>query len=457
MVLEEKLMKKRSLVLMVMAIAISSMVFASGTSEDAKQSTSKSSGKVTIRYVLWDANQLPAYQKVAESFMAKNPNIQIKIEQLGWGDYWTALQTDMVSGTAPDVFTNHLAKYPDFSSKKQLVDIAPLVKRDNVDTSIYMNGLAGLWATKDGKRYGLPKDWDTIAIVYNAEMLKAAGISEKEANELTWNPNDGGTFEKFIAKLSIDKNGKNGLDPSFDATNVVQYGIALNHSDDRGQAQFSPLAVSTGWMYTDGLYNANFHFDDPRFIKTIEWMVRVTKKGYMASYEETVNGANSLFTSKKAATVFDGSWMIGYYTSSSPFKVGFAKLPVGPVGRRSMINGLADSIWVGTKHPEEAWQWVKYLASEEAQKIVGSYGVVFPAIKAGVDEALKAYTSKNINVTTFTDEANEKNGTFVYPVVENGVKISEIMTQTFDAIFIGKVTPEAGLKDANKKILDLFK
>jgi multiple sugar transport system substrate-binding protein len=37
--------------------------------------------------------------------------------------------------------------------------------------------------------------------------------------------------------------------------------------------------------------------------------------------------------------------MIGSYVSSD-FEVGFARLPIGPEGRKSMFNGMADSIWV---------------------------------------------------------------------------------------------------------------
>src|SRR5690606_21034231 len=44
---------------------------------------------VTIRYQLWDTNQLPPYQQCADAFMAANPGITVTIEQLGWDDYWT--------------------------------------------------------------------------------------------------------------------------------------------------------------------------------------------------------------------------------------------------------------------------------------------------------------------------------------------------------------------------------
>ena len=82
---------------------------------------------VTIRYSLWDTNQLPAYEQCATAFEEANPNINIEIEQLGWDDYWTAITTGFVTGDTPDVFTNHLAKYPEFVELGQLVDIQQIV------------------------------------------------------------------------------------------------------------------------------------------------------------------------------------------------------------------------------------------------------------------------------------------------------------------------------------------
>ena len=423
-----------------------------------KDDSASSSGKqVTIKYELWDSAQLPAYQAAAKVFMEKNPGIKVEITQLGWDDYWTGLQTEMVGGSASDVFTDHLAKYLDFASKNQLVDLTPYIQRDNLDTSIYMNDLEKLWQSKDGKTYGLPKDWDTICIVYNKDLTDKFGVSHDELNNLTWNAKDGGSFETMIRKLSLDTSGRNGLDPAFDKNNVAQYGLVVSHSDDRGQAQFSGLAYSTGWTYTDGLYDSNYHYDDPRFVETIKWMKKMQDEGFSAPYTETSNGSASIFNSQKAAIVFDGSWMIGTYKTNGAFDVGFARLPEGPAGRKSMINGLGDSIWVGTKHKEESWQWVKFLASRESQEIVGSYGVVFPAIQSGVDKALETYAKKGYDVTAFTDEATAKDGTFLYPILDNSVKIGQIMTRTFDQIFLGEKDVEAALKDSNAEVKALFK
>ena len=100
---------------------------------------------------------------------------------------------------------------------------------------------------------------------------------------------------------------------------------------------------------------------------------------------------------------------------------------------------------------------MKYLASAEAETLVGTFGVVFPAVKAGVDNALAAYKAKKMNVNAFTDLATGKGTTFVYPVLDNGVKVQEIMIQAFDTIFLGKGEVAATLKAANAKVNALFK
>jgi len=414
---------------------------------------------VTIRYMLWDNNQLPAYSECAAQFMESNPGITVEIEQLGWADYWTAIQTGFVTGDAPDVFTNHLAKYPEFVALGQLVDIQPLVERDGVPTDIYYPGLAELWV-KDGSRYGLPKDWDTIAVVYNADMLEAAGIDPAIMDEWTWNPEDGGTFEQVVAQLTLDANGNNGLSPDFDKDNVVQYGFTNDWATAAGygQTSFSVFTASTGWEYNNGLWGDEYYYDDPRFIQTIQWIADLwLEKGYAAPYADVSGlGSFALFQSGKAALTTDGSWMIGSYLGSD-FPVGFGRLPIGPEGRKSMFNGLADSIWVGSEHQEEAWQWVKYLASADCQKIVGQSGVVFPAIPEAAELSLQVRAEAGVDVSAFTLQAAEEGGTFLFPITDYGSEITVIMQEAMDRIALGEVDAETALKEANEEVNALFK
>jgi len=411
-----------------------------------------------ITYWMWDQNQPPAYQACAGAFEKQNPDIKIKITQTGWFDYWNALNAAFASGTAPDVITDHLARYPEFAENNLLVDQAPLIARDKVPTDIYFGGLVKVWG-KEGKQYGLPKDWDTIAICYNKAMLDKAGIDPKSLSNLTWNPKDGGSFGKLIAQLSIDANGKNGLDAGFDPKNVKQYGLIVGGQFDAyGQVDWSHLAVSNGFKFYDGPWSKKFYYDDPKLAETIQWIADgELKKGFIVPAKDARQaGSNALFAGQKGALTFLGSWDVHWSQENCKFDIGFALLPVGPAGRKTMFNGLADSIWVGSKHQEEAWKWVKFLASPEAQKIVGSFGVVLPAIPAGTQLAKDAMAKKGLDVSAYTEEATDPNATFLFPITDHATEVQRIMRAAFDSILLNGDDVAKTLKSANEQVNGLF-
>ncbi|MBP2411990.1 multiple sugar transport system substrate-binding protein [Arthrobacter stackebrandtii] len=412
-----------------------------------------------LDYWLWDANQLPAYQQCAADFTKANPDITVKITQTGWDDYWSRINNGMASGTAPDVFTDHLSKYPDFLKTNQLLALDDAVTKDSVDLTQYNEGLADLWVGPDGKRYGLPKDWDTVALFYNKKMAADAGITAEQMGSLDWNPQDGGSYEKIIARLTVDKNGKRGDEAGFDKNNVAVYGLGLKGSDadSAGQTQWSYLSATTGWTATDkNPWGTHFNYDDPNLQATIDWWASLVAKGYMPKLETTV-GADVAdnFGAGKAAINSHGSWMIGQYTGYEGIDLGIAPTPQGPDGERaSMFNGLADSIWAGTKKKDAAIKWVEYLASTDCQDVVASKAIVFPAITTSSDKAAEAFKAKNVDVSAFTQQVKDKT-TFTGPITDNAAKIAGIMTPAMDAVLSGK-SPASSLTDANEQVNALF-
>jgi len=462
-------MQKKFAPIVVLLIVLSILVSACGgaapaaapaaPAADAGQAAAPaaSAEAVDISYWLWDANQLPAYQQCADAFMVANPNIKVTLTQSGWGDYWDGIQTGMVAGTAPDVFTDHLAKYPEFASKGQLVDIQPFVERDGVDVGVYLGELADLWA-RDGARFGLPKDWDTIALAVNQPAIETAGVSMDDLNSLNWNQTDGGSFGEMIAKLSVDENGNNGLSADYDKTKVKQYGLIINGAGEAyGQTEWSWLTNTTGWTFNDGLYDTKYNYNDPRFIESIQWYADMMAAGLIMPIELVTSlGGSAAFNAGLGALHANGSWMIGDFANNATFPVSFARLPEGPEGRKSMFNGLADSIWVGSKHQDEAWQWVKYAASKDCADVVGTYGVVFPAQQSGVDAALAAYEAKGLDVSAFTAQATEANGTFLFPVTDNASEVTAIMTPLMQSIMLGQATAADAIPAAADQVNALF-
>ncbi|GGZ94747.1 ABC transporter substrate-binding protein [Streptomyces bluensis] len=409
----------------------------------------------TVTYWLWDANQLPAYQACAKGFEQENPGLRVKITQLGWGDYWTKLTAGFIAGTQPDVFTDHIQNFGQFVDLKVLEPLDDLGIKD----SDYQPGLAANWIGKDGHRYGAPKDWDTVALFHNETMVKDAGLTADRLGNLSWNPEDGGTFEKAIAHLTIDRNGKRGDEPGFDKNNVKVYGLASNGGGfGDGQTQWSNFAASAGWSYLDKpRWGTKYQYDSETFQSVIQWYFGLAKKGYMAplsDYNIQSNQANTQVAAGKAAAAFDGAWMISTYAGFKGKDIRTALTPVGPTGRRAtMMNGLADSITKAARNKEGARKWVAYLASDACQTVVGSHGVVFPATRAGTEAAVAAYEKKGVDVSAFTEPVADKKHfrTFSYPIASYSADMTALMAPAMEDIY-GNGKPVSSLDQTNEQI-----
>lgn len=413
------------------------------------------SGAGSVTYWLWDANQLPAYQACAKDFEKENPGLDVKITQMGWADYWTKLTASFIAGTEPDVFTDHIQKFGQFADLDVLEPLDDL----GIDDSAYQAGLGANWIGRDGHRYGAPKDWDTVALFYNKKLTAAAGLTAEQLNSLSWNPENGGTFEKAIAHLTVDRNGKRGDEPGFDKNHVKVYGLATGGAGDSdGQTTWSPFTASAGWNYTDrARWGTAYEYDSKTFQSVIDWYFGLAKKGYLAPYTDYTDGANpanAQVASGRAAAAFDGAWMISTYYGTKGLDVGTAVTPTGPSGKRAtMMNGLADSVTRHARNKEGARKWVQYLASNECQKTVGGYGIVFPATPDGTAAAVAAYRKKGIDVSAFTEPVTDKRHarTFSFPVTDYAADVYALMRPAMQDVFANDA-PVSGLTKTNDQI-----
>jgi len=412
----------------------------SGTAEGAYGETGN------LSYWMWDSNQVPAYQKCADAFEIDNPEITISIEQYGYDDYWNKLMTSFVANSAPDVFVDHSSKYGDYSSRGLIENLDDLILADNVDMSQYVEGTAELWQGPDGHQYGLPKDWDTVALFYNEDMTTEAGITAEELGEMTWNPEDGGSYEQVIASLTVDENGVRGNEEGFDKGNVETYGLGLDDSGGGyGQVTWAMLAATTGWTYMDTpTWGSEFNYDDPRFQATIGWWRGLIDKGYMPPLSQTVGTALSSKLQVGAyAMVTDGSWNINTYDKLQGVNLNTAPTPVGVEGKRaSTFNSLADSISVSSTQKGAAWEWVKYLGSIECQQVVAEAGVVFPSITAVDTIAEEKFAQTGFDVSAFTTHIDDKT-TVLFPLSEAAVEIGAVMTNSMDKVMSFSAEPSS--------------
>ncbi len=393
--------------------------------------SSSSNGVVNLTYALWDPIEEAGYKQSVAQFMQQHPNIHVTIEYTPWAQYWQKLSTEFAAGNAPDVFWDHLAYFPQFVQQQQLMDLTPLIKQDNIDMSQYYPTLVKEW-TYNNSVYGLPKDWDTIAILYNKQMFQKAGLPAP--TNLTWNPTDGGTFLQMAQKLTLDQNGKHPTDPGFDPKHIKQYGYVSENSNQEGYWNFIAM---NGGTFLDKPFGQNFHFDQPPATQALQFLVDLVNKYHVSpSATETNNNggvAFQLFDGGKAAMVTGGSWELSGVSQQASIQWGVAPLPAGPKGVMSVFNGLTDAIYAKTQHPQEAWQLEKWLGSAPSEHIMGSGGYVWPAIQSEDQSFTQFWQQKGIDVSPYLKEA--QGSTVTFPVSfgynEASIKINDIFNQMY--------------------------
>ena len=76
----------------------------------------------------------------------------------------------------------------------------------------------------------------------------------------------------------------------------------------------------------------------------------------------------------------NGSWLVATHQAAG-VDFGIAPLPKGPAGQATSINPTGAVVYKGTKNPEAAWAFVKYLASPAAQTKIMELQASLPANK----------------------------------------------------------------------------
>ena len=111
-------------------------------------------------------------------------------------------------------------------------------------------------------------------------------------------------FQQIIAKLTLDKNGKNGLDPAFDRNNVVQYGFTFfsdYNGTAYGQKEWSYLVEGNGAKFVDQLYGTHYYYDDPKFAAAMDWVARMMNdKHYAVPFTTNSDSVSGSLRSKPA-------------------------------------------------------------------------------------------------------------------------------------------------------------
>ena len=389
----------------------------------SSKANSSNGGKTEITYAIWDQIQQPGMEAIADEFMKKNDDINVKVQVIPWNQYWTKMEASANGETLPDVFWMHGNEADRYMKAGTLLDISDSYKKEEGN---YPEELVEMYSD-DGKNYGIPKDVSTIGLWYNKSIFDEKGIAYPDES---W---DWAKLKEVAAQLTDTEKGIYG----FAAPNDTEVGYYSTIFQNEGQVLSEDKKKS--------------ELNSPATQEALQWWVDFSLKDKSSPTAAQIaeNDVRSLFTSGKVAMIYDGSWMYGEFSGNDYIKdnCDVAVLPKGKVNA-TVYNGLANSVSAYTENKEAAVKFVEFLSSKEGMELQGASAAAIPAYK-GAEQKFVEATQETFQMDSFSKMLEYG---VLRPNGQNFNSAETTATENFAPMFSGKETVEEATNKIAKEV-----
>jgi len=357
----------------------------------------------------------------------------------------------IAGGHPPDVAGFWARETHVFADMNALMDLDQFIDQDpEFDRNKY---LECFWrhcvykrvADKEIKVWCLPTTPATVALHWNKEMFKAAGLDPERP------PKTLEELEAFAAKLTKrDASGR-----------LVQMGFL---PPEPGWWNWA-WGYFFGGRLNDGIDKITA--DDPKNIAAWKWLLKFNGKDKreaedLIAFKQgfgSFDSPQNAFLSGKVAMVIQGVWMANFIRFHNPhMKWGCAAMPTSFDNEGHPVT-IADmdviTIPRGCPHPEEAWALLKFINSKEGMEYLcgakennGGQGKLTP-FKDVDSEWLAQHPHQQLQV--FIDLAKSRNAVN-NPKLPVWEEYQDELKSAFEKMWLMDATPERALGDVQKRM-----
>lgn len=431
---------KKSLTLGGLALLLSAC--GSGDSASGGESASDGEdGKTTLEFwSFWGSgSRREAIESIIEDYNASQDEVTVEYVYQPWGDIWTKSLAAIAGGNAPDVIVQDINSVKQRAEAEQSTNIQQYLDEEDISEEFYPQ----LWDTVlyEDEAYALPFNTDTQVLFYNKTAFEEAGLDPEDPPS-TWE-------ELEEAARALDKGSQGNWEQIgfYPRWNIGADVWALNA--DNGVSWFNDSEEIT--------------INTPEKVEALEWLLEW--QDYYG--RDTINQYEAEFGSGVADPFISGLVAmrgnnINYYTdlaenAPEDFEFGVTQLPEKEEGSGhwSWGGGFVLEIPANTEHPEESYDFMKYLASTEVQEEFGMNSFDIMANREAnenlidnpeLDEMghmIYELADENLDVTTIT------------PVPLKAPDFSALVNTEIDAAFLGDKTAQEALDDAQESVENL--
>ncbi|MEH7252507.1 sugar ABC transporter substrate-binding protein [Neobacillus niacini] len=383
-----------------------------------------------------------AYEELIAAFEASHPTIKINMQSMHWGnEYELRLRTELAAGNHPDIMAIDSPNLALYANSGSLLSIDPYMKEEGNIVDIPEGVLKGL--TYKEEIYLAPIVESSIALFYNMNLFRDAGIPFPSGN-----PNNPMTWDEVLEiakKINNPAKGVIGIDP------------AQGFNVGEGPAYFKmPILWQFGAdvISPDGS-TAEGYINSKEALEALHFYQDLYRKHGVAAVEMPP----APFETDKLGMTILGSWAISELQQTPGFVLGedFGVAPL-PKGKNQVVpnGGWALGISSKTKHPEEAWEFVKFATGYEGSKLFVEISGDLPARYSVAKDfpELNEYP-KNIFVQQDQNYSKNRPVTPAYPVISEAIRdlFEEVGKEGKDVGIAANQAAEKinnGLKDIKK-------
>lgn len=323
------------------------------TSSVSKNSDTDEEITITFWHTYGDSEEEQFQNEVLPLWEKEHPNIKIDAVRQDSSQYNQMIVTSFGTGTSPDVARVDIANIAAYAAQGGLTALSDFDDFEEISknyleaplsTNLYQN-----------KYYGLPLDTNCKAAVINKNVLKELGLDDVPA-----------TMEELIA--AAEKRGT--------------YSISVSGVGDWDMYPYFWLFGGT--LTDDNFTKATGYLDSDESIAAMKKIVELHDKKILTirDVDGTVDawdGINSEF-----AMFFEGPWYFGSYDDSEAKGIVASTIPTYEGRSASVVGGEDVVVFATSKHQEAAYEFAKFMTSEEVQLAMLKAGQL-PILKSLVE------------------------------------------------------------------------
>jgi multiple sugar transport system permease protein len=340
-----------------------------------------------VKLVVWGlefGEESKGLEARVKEFERRHPNIEVSILSMGAGTMNPQkLMTAIVGNVPPDVIRQDRFTIGDWASRDTFLPLDDYIARDDPKDPEAIRKeeyYKACWdeAMYKGRLFAIPATTDDRALFYNRDNFRKAGL-DPDKPPRTWEE-----LEAIAPRLTKETADRSSFD---------QIGFIPNY----GNSWLYIYAWQKGgeFMSPDG---RTCTMNDKPNVEALEYMVRMYDKlGGYTKINAFQSGfqKNDLdpFLTGKVAMKIDGNWVLNNIARYGPdIDFGVAPAPV-PQERLDQLEGRAPlqprykaqpkyitwaggfsfAIPRGAAHPNEAWEFIKWMSCEESWLLHSKY------------------------------------------------------------------------------------